>query len=82
MKLKDYKKNPEQYEEIKNICAERGIIANDETEMSEILRQNSSIESAARRAANKLERSRIKNATQNTTAAALRRLADKTENRR
>lgn len=82
LKLKDYKKNPVQYAEIKNLCAQMGIVANDETEMSEILRQSSSTEAMARRAAKKLENKRIEKVKNNTPAAQLRRLADSIEARK
>jgi hypothetical protein len=40
MKLKDYRDNPKQYEEIKRMCAQRNISVTDETDINDILLQS------------------------------------------
>lgn len=46
VKLRDFKDNPERYQEMKNLCAKKGIEVNDETDINDILEQKNSIDSA------------------------------------
>lgn len=40
MKLKDYRDNPKQYEEIKRMCGQRNISVTDESDINDILQQS------------------------------------------
>lgn len=42
MKLKDYRDNPKQYDEIKRMCAQRNIPVTDETDINDILQESKS----------------------------------------
>lgn len=53
MKLKDYKNEPEKYQELKNLCANLGIVATDEMYVAEILDKTNTITSIMN-AANKI----------------------------